>query len=162
MALIRVGQSLLVPVRLSAPATSTPTPTPVFVATAVTAVPQPSASVYIVQPGDTLFRIALRYNTTTTTLAQLNGIANANVIRVGQQLTVPVAGAVTPVVVVTPVVQVVTATPLAVTPNTYVVQACDTLYRISLRTGVSLTRLIQVNGILDPNRLYVGQVLIIQ
>jgi LysM repeat protein len=159
-ALIRVGQSLLIPVLLSAPATSTPSPTPVFAATIVTAVPQ-QASVYVVQPGDTLFRIALRYNTTTTTLAQLNGIANPNVIRVGQPLTVPVAGTIVSPVVVTPIVQIVTATPVVAITNTYVVQAGDTLYRISLRAGISLTRLIQVNGILDPNRVYVGQVLVI-
>ncbi|MCB9454936.1 MAG: LysM peptidoglycan-binding domain-containing protein [Anaerolineaceae bacterium] len=160
-ALIRVGQSLLIPVRLAAPATSTPSPTPVFVATEVTAVPPQEASVYVVQPGDTLFRIAVRFNTTTTTLAQLNGIANPNVIRVGQRLNVPGAG-IPPAPVVVTVVVPVTATPAPVTTsNTYVVRAGDNLYRISLRTGVSLTRLIQVNGIIDPNRLYVGQVLTI-
>ncbi|MCB9451722.1 MAG: LysM peptidoglycan-binding domain-containing protein [Anaerolineaceae bacterium] len=161
-ALIRVGQSLLIPVTLFAPATSTPTPTPIVTASVATSVPvQPTSTVYVVQPGDTLFRIALRFNTTATTLAQLNGITNMNVIRVGQQLTVPGAGAVvTPPPVVTVLVPV-TVTPVPPVVTTYVVRAGDTLYRISLRTGVPLNTLIQVNGIVDPNRLFVGQVLTI-
>ncbi|MBZ0276517.1 MAG: LysM peptidoglycan-binding domain-containing protein [Anaerolineae bacterium] len=160
-ALIQVGQSLLIPVRLPPPMTSTPSPTPI-VSNPVTSVPpvqQPGS--YVVQPGDTLYRIALRFNTTATTLAQLNGITNPNVIRVGQQLIVPGAGSGTgPVVVVTVVVQP-SAVPTVTVPNTYVVRPGDTLYRISLRTGVPLGQLIQVNRIIDPNRLFVGQVLTI-
>jgi len=44
---------------------------------------------YTVAPGDNLFRIALRFNTTTTALAQANCLANANLIFAGQQLRVP-------------------------------------------------------------------------
>lgn len=44
---------------------------------------------YIVRAGDTLGAIAATYGTTVTILQGLNGIANPNLIRVGQELLVP-------------------------------------------------------------------------
>ncbi|PJF35295.1 MAG: hypothetical protein CUN49_11305 [Candidatus Thermofonsia Clade 1 bacterium] len=58
--------------------------------------PATGTGIYIVQRGDTLARIARRFNTTVATLAQLNGIVNVNLIFVGQQLRVP-GGAALPV-----------------------------------------------------------------
>ncbi|MCO6445369.1 MAG: LysM peptidoglycan-binding domain-containing protein [Anaerolineae bacterium] len=58
--------------------------------------PQPTSapgggtpSVYIVVRGDTLGRIAQRFGTTVSAIAQLNGIANVNLIFVGQRLQIP-------------------------------------------------------------------------
>jgi LysM repeat protein len=48
--------------------------------------------VYTVQRGDTLARIARRYNTTVNTLVQLNCIANPNLIFAGQQIRLPYSG----------------------------------------------------------------------
>ncbi len=48
-----------------------------------------SASAYIVQPGDTLSAIAIRYGTTPRALAELNGITNPNLIAAGQPLAIP-------------------------------------------------------------------------
>lgn len=45
--------------------------------------------VYVVQPGDTLFRIANRVGSTINDLALANCLDNTNVIQVGQQLRVP-------------------------------------------------------------------------
>ncbi len=45
---------------------------------------------YMVQPGDNLFRIALRYNLNYLYLASYNGIANPHQIRVGQVIRIPV------------------------------------------------------------------------
>lgn len=58
--------------------------------------PPPNFTVYVVQPGDNLFRIALRYGTTVTTLAVLNNIPNPNLIFIGQRLTVPLPFTLTP------------------------------------------------------------------
>lgn len=44
----------------------------------------------------------------------------------------------------------------------YVVRQGDTLYKISSRAGVSMTRLITDNGLTDPSRLVVGQTLVIR
>lgn len=48
----------------------------------------PAAVVYTVQPGDTLSGIAARYGTTWQKLAQVNGIANPNLIHPGQKITI--------------------------------------------------------------------------
>lgn len=45
--------------------------------------------VHIVQPGENLFRIALRYHTSVETLARLNGIADPARILVGQAIRLP-------------------------------------------------------------------------
>jgi peptidoglycan-N-acetylglucosamine deacetylase len=102
----------------------------------------------VVQSGDTLLRIANRYNTTIGAIAQLNGIVNVNLIRVGQQLRIP--GTQTPAPPPPPAPQ-----------TTYTVRPGDNLYRISLRFGVPLQRLIDVNRIVNPNLIFVGQVLVI-
>lgn len=51
--------------------------------------PGPSGNTYVVQPGDTLSAIAMRYGTTVSILAQLNGISNPDLIFVGQVLILP-------------------------------------------------------------------------
>ncbi|MCA1734669.1 MAG: M23 family metallopeptidase [Actinobacteria bacterium] len=75
--LIYIGTAL----RLSGPETPT-----------VTAAAQSSAAVHVVAPGDSLAAVAASYGTSVSALVDANGIANPNLIRVGQQLTVPGAG----------------------------------------------------------------------
>ena len=56
---------------------------------------------YTVKSGDTLSAIASRNGVTVAALAAANKISNANLIRVGQTLTIPAKGAtITPVAVV--------------------------------------------------------------
>ena len=148
-AFIKVGQGLAIPVRLAAPATSTPTITPIVpvVPTFPPDVPANNTG-YVVQRGDTLFRIAARFNTTITTLAQLNGITNVNLIYAGQRLQIAPPGSGVPA-----------PTPVPPALRTYMVVPGDTLFRIALRFGVPLRQIVQANGIFDPNRIFVGQVL---
>jgi len=47
------------------------------------------ADYYTVQAGDTLWAISQRYHTTVSSLVQANNIANANLIRIGQRLSIP-------------------------------------------------------------------------
>ncbi len=49
----------------------------------------PQASLYEVQPGDTLSVIAERFGISTTALADANGITDVNTIKPGQELTIP-------------------------------------------------------------------------
>ncbi|MBI1276956.1 MAG: LysM peptidoglycan-binding domain-containing protein [Anaerolineaceae bacterium] len=164
-ALIKVGQGLVIPVRLLSPATSTPTPTPIApVATATTQVDVPApvpGNVYIIQPGDTLSRIAARFNTTTATLAQLNGITNPNTIYYGQRLIIPVAGQDTGISVPQPPAPAPTNPPPAAEPVTYIVQRGDTLFKIAVRFNVTVAALAQANGIRNTNLVYTGQRLVI-
>ena len=52
---------------------------------------QTSGSIYVVQPGDTLSKIASEYGTKVSALQTINGLVGSN-IRVGQKLVLPVAG----------------------------------------------------------------------
>jgi LysM repeat protein len=99
---------------------------------------------YIVQPGDTLFSIARRYNTTVEAIQRANGIVNPWYIRVGQKLVIPQGG----------------TSPLP-GGNTYVVQPGDTLYSIAARFGKNVWDIIVANNLTDPYWILVGQVLTI-
>ena len=75
---IRVGQQLTLPGTTDSPAA------------APVADPAPNGSTsYIIQPGDSLYRIALRYGTTLRDLSDYNGIPNPDLISVGQALAIP-------------------------------------------------------------------------
>jgi len=63
-------------------ATPTPQPTP-------TPLPTTAPVRHTVQPGDTLYGIAIAYGVSIVELAQLNGIVNYNQLSVGQVITIP-------------------------------------------------------------------------
>jgi LysM repeat protein len=130
---IHVGQSLIIPTA-SSPAN----------------LPASTSGVHIVQAGENLYRIALRYGLTTNALAAANGIVNASRIYAGQQLTIPGAPSDTP-----------PPAPPPASGQTYTVQRGDTLSSIALRHGVSMWALAQANGIQNPAVIYVGQTLAI-
>lgn len=52
---------------------------------------QPAGTVHIVQPGEALLQIALRYGVDAWTIAHANGITNLNHIYIGQRLVIPKA-----------------------------------------------------------------------
>ena len=82
--LIRAGDTLIVPCPV--PATPTPVVTP-FVADGQGG----RQGVYIVQPGDNIYRISLQFGVTMAELMAVNGISPAqmNFLTVGQQLIIP-------------------------------------------------------------------------
>ncbi|MEO1288315.1 MAG: LysM peptidoglycan-binding domain-containing protein [Chloroflexota bacterium] len=128
---------------------------------------------YVVQAGDNLFRIALRFGVTTEELAQANNIANPALIFVGQSLVIPGTDDVEtpdpeptdePEVTQTPEATEApddggdddTDTPAAA--GTYVVQAGDNLFRIAVSNGTTLATLLELNpSIANPNLIFVGQ-----
>jgi LysM repeat protein len=119
----------------------------------------PAATTYTVQPGDTLYRIALRFGTTVEAIAQANNIVNPNLIYVGQVLTIPDGGSPPPTPVPPP--PGATATPPPPGGGTYTVRPGDTLSHIGLLFGVSWQSIAQANGIAYPYIIYVGQQLVI-
>ena len=107
--------------------------------------------VHTVAAGENLFRIALRYDVTIAAIQQENGIANPNLIFVGQQLTIPgTTGG-------TPDPQPDPGQPDPGTPSEYVVQRGDTLGAIARRFGTSVQAIASANGIANPNLIFVGQ-----
>lgn len=107
-------------------------------------------SVYTVQPGDTLGRIAQRFNTTAAELTRINGLANPDAIKVGQKLKVPGgAGATTG------------ASPTTGGGRTHTVGQGETLGVIAKRYGVTVAQIQAANNLANPDRIYIGQKLII-
>jgi len=105
---------------------------------------------YTVQPGDNLSEIAARYGTDAATLAQLNGLSNARLIRVGQTLIVSGSGAAS-----------ASSSGAVAGGGTYTVQPGDTLLEIAARYGISLETLRALNGMTPYSRLYAGTTLIV-
>jgi peptidoglycan endopeptidase LytE len=119
-----------------------------------------SSTAYTVEAGDTLGAIAARFGTTVSALASSNGIANPNLIVVGQVLHVNGApGATTSPVGTTPIRT--TAAPPTGAHQTYTVQAGDTVAAIAARFGTTVSVLASSNGIANPNLIVVGQMLVI-
>jgi LysM repeat protein len=113
------------------------------------AAPNASGGTYVVQTGDTLNSIAARYGVSPSTLARANGITNPNRIYIGQRLVIPGSAA--------PVLQPQTAAPTSSGGGVYIVQPGDTLAKIAARTGTTVSALMALNGIRNPNVIWVGQ-----
>lgn len=117
-----------------------------------------NSCIHIVQLGDTMYSIAITYNTTVSTLATINNIEDYNVISVGQQITIPNCGTQLadnqdqPAVASAQVVE---------REITHVVQEGEGLFDIALRYGVTVAAIAQTNEIDDIDTVYLGQVLII-
>lgn len=114
-----------------------------------------ATSTYVVQAGDTLGKIAIRYGTTVAELLRLNQLSNPNVIAIGQKLIVPAgsgAGSGT---------GGTTKPATGSQGRTYIVQKGDTLLSIARRYGLTVKQLQSANNISNPDRIYPGQTLTI-
>lgn len=110
----------------------------------------PAGAAHVVQAGENLFRIALRYGTTAQALAELNGIYNPGRVVAGQRLVIP-GSATTPSLAYQP----------QHASTTHTVQRGETLSVIAQRYGVALWTLAQTNNIANPALILPGQVLIV-
>ena len=94
LALFFVVPMLLVPGKDPGTAASSPSPRPTVEATATplpTPVPAPTPQVYVVAKGDTISKIAAKFGITAEQLLKANPqIKNANKIKIGDQVTIPV------------------------------------------------------------------------
>lgn len=108
----------------------------VALGTVGTAITANADTVYTVQSGDTLSGIAAKFGTTYQILAAINGIGDPNHIWPGEVLKV---------------------TGTASQQSTYYVQAGDTLSAIASKFGTTVSSLVSLNHISNPNVIYVGQ-----
>lgn len=97
------------------------------------------AIVYIVQSGDTLYKIANIYGVSVADIIDLNNLATT-VLTVGQRLLIPNQS--------------------TDTTTTYTVKSGDTLYSIANKYGVTVAEIISANN-LNSTALQIGQVLTI-
>jgi LysM repeat protein len=97
---------------------------------------------HIVQPGENLFRISLKYGTTVEAIAAVNGVINPNIVYVGQELTIPKG---------------------SLAPGTgvryHVVQPGETLWSIALRYDTTPWKIAAANGISNISFIYAGRTL---
>ena len=105
------------------------------------AAPPCDERVHVVQPGENLSTIAMRYGITTEALIRANGITNANWIYVGQRLTIPTAG----------------FAGTTASGAYHTVRRGENLYAIAAYYGVYAEGLARANGISNPNLIYAGQ-----
>ena len=140
----------------TAAATFTPRPTGTETP-ASTATPLPPVA-YTVKPGDTLGGIAVQFNVSIQSIVDLNGLAPESILSVGQQLQVPQPTP-TPTPQPTPTVEAVQQTVVA--RPTHIVLPGETLGGIAKGYNVDFNALLEVNNIVDPSKLIVGQTLII-
>jgi LysM repeat protein len=122
--------------------------------------------VHIVQPGENLFRIGLKYGVNWINIMRANGLTSTYLYP-GQPLIVPTDAAPSSTTITNSV-----STPSATAPaplpepnasgsTTYVVQRGDTLFRIATRYGLTTQQLAAANGIYNPSLIYTGQTLTI-
>ena len=95
-----------------------------------------SGNYYVVQNGDSLWKIANQYGITVNELKSLNGLTSNNLM-VGQILEVPSSSN---------------------TSETYTVKAGDSLWKIANQFGLTVAELKNLNG-LNSDNLSIGQVL---
>jgi len=126
---------------------------------------QLGGGVHVVQWGENLASIALRYGTTVDAIVQANGISNQDYIYIGQQLTIPAFGNIgspqmTPQMAIPAIASPGSVMDAGMGASPYTVQFGDTLTSISLRNGISVDALMQANG-LGNSTIYIGQPLMI-
>ncbi len=133
--------------------------------------PARAAGSYTVQPGDSLFSIAARFNVSISELATINKIYDVNAIYPGQVLILPAALGAQPAApaqqapVYGPPAPVTYPSGTVVTTTTtytyYVVQPGDTLASIAARLGSTASAILSANYLPNPNLLYIGARLVV-
>ncbi|MBT5774710.1 MAG: LysM peptidoglycan-binding domain-containing protein [Dehalococcoidia bacterium] len=117
----------------------------------------PRPLVYTIQSGDTLYQLALDWDTTVDEIAATNGLTNVNYLFIGQELRIPRAGGGT--------APTLTASPPAGSGSTggttYTVEPGDSLWSIAWNFDTTVDALAEANGITDITLIGIGDTLII-
>ena len=100
---------------------------------------QEQSNIYIVKPGDTLYRIAMQNNTTVDAIKSLNNLTN-NIVTIGQELLIPN----------------IELIDIPTTSTNYSVKSGDTLYSIAKKFNTTVDKIKQLNNLLT-DVLTIGQ-----
>ncbi len=101
--------------------------------------------IYTVKRGNTLSQIANAYGVSVSHIVEINNIQNPNLIYPGEKLRITESTNTN----LNPVIQ----------KNYYTVQTGETLSGIAAKYGVTVSYLVNLNGIQNPNLIYPGQML---
>lgn len=101
--------------------------------------------IYYIKPGDTLYKLSQRFNTTVSAILNANPGLDPHWLRVAQGICIPRQ----------PVF------PACPHGTFYSVRPGDTLYKIAMRNNISLRDLLRVNPGINPDLIYVNQVICI-
>lgn len=88
--------------------------------------------IYVVKPGDTLWRIASNNRVSISKLIEVNGLPNPNQLVIGQSIIIPTEDVF------------------------HTVVAGETLWRIAQIYGTTIESIVQSNQLLNPNNIYPG------
>ena len=94
----------------------------------------------VVKPGDTLGELAERYGTSVERLMQMNGLRSPQDLWAGSRIRVPGGG----------------GSPASSGGGNYTVKPGETLSEIAERYGTSVQRLMDLNGLRNPQDLWAG------
>jgi LysM repeat protein len=117
---------------------------------------------HTVQPGQTLYSIAMWYGTSVWAISCANGLYNPNYVYAGQVLVIPGGHHDGCKPAHKPMPKPVHYKPYPQPKHLgcfYTVRWGDHLYRIALKYGVSWTVIAHANGLHNGNYIYAGQVL---
>jgi LysM repeat protein len=130
---------------------------------------------YVVQPGDSLFSIAARFNVSVSLLATNNRVYDVHQIYVGQAMTLPdplpagyvqsipvgygSGNSVAPASYTSPIYTPGTTVTSTTSYTAYTVRAGDFLSTIAQRFNTTPQSILSANAIADPNLVFAGQVL---
>ena len=98
-------------------------------------------TIYTVQKGDTLYKIANEYNLTVDDLIEYNNLSSTN-LSIGQKILIPN--------------EIINESEY----DTYIVKAGDSLYRIAINYNTTVDNLMDINN-LSSNLLSIGQKLLV-
>jgi LysM repeat protein len=130
------------------------------------------AKTYTVQNGDSLSKIASRCGVSARELAEVNGIKDANKVRVGQKLALPDYAKAQPSMTAPASKPKAKAKPKAETSakvekvsaeggSTYVVKSGDSISKIAKKHGVKIAALRAANPKIKGDKVLVGQKIVI-
>lgn len=102
-------------------------------------------SSYQVQKGDSLWKIARRYNTTTSAIQSLNGLNNTG-LSIGQVLKIPQ----------------VSASTQTMQTRSYTVSKGDSPYLIARKHQMELSELLSLNRLTPRSTIFPGQILLVK
>lgn len=160
--IVPLGQVTLVLPTATVPGAASPaTPSGLITPTALAGTGE---CTYVVRAGDNLFRIATNNGVTLEQMRAANPdlVGEAPILQPGQALQIPgcvPSGGEAPAVVPTSPAPPTEAAPAPGT--TYTVQPGDTLFSIANRFGITSQAIVNANNLTNPDRLSVGQQLII-